>query len=242
MASADLAQLAGGHTRQVCVSFPGRRPRPRWRCRGSNAADGAGHVWSVRRLRGHPDNPRDSASARFGELFDQHNGAVLSYGLRRCDSASDAADLVAETMLVAWRRLDDVPMGPEALPWLYGVARYVLANQRRGQRRRDRLSARLALELEDLVADTAETSAERSWVRDALMGLNDIDREVLTLTLWEGLTPKEVAAAVNVPAATVRTRLHRARRRVREQLETSAGERIPVDGHEGMDEQPLVCD
>jgi RNA polymerase sigma-70 factor (ECF subfamily) len=189
-----------------------------------------------------PGCRQDGSSDRFREFFDQHQQALLSYGLRRCHSAADAADLVAETMLVAWRRLDDVPPGPDALPWLYGAAWFVLANQRRGHRRADRLSARLASDLEDLVADTTQTSADRAWVGDALATLNDLDREVLTLTLWEGLSPAQVAVAMDVPAATVRTRLHRARRRVREALEASACERLAVAGHNGLDEQPLACD
>jgi RNA polymerase sigma-70 factor (ECF subfamily) len=145
-------------------------------------------------------------------------------------------------MLVAWRRLDDVPPGAEALPWLYGVARNVLSNQRRGDRRRDRLSARLAMELEALVADPSEHSATRAWVRTALDGLNDLDREALTLTLWEGLTPAEVGVALQIPAATVRTRLHRARRRIRETLDATEGERSDVRGHDLVDERPLVCE
>lgn len=188
------------------------------------------------------DDDRDRARERFRALFDQCNGPLLSYGLRRCPSASDAADLVAETMLVAWRRLDDVPPGDGALPWLYGVARNVLSNQRRGDRRRDRLSVRLASELEELVPDGSEVSTTQAWVRDALETLNDVDREVLTLTLWEGLTPAEVGLALGVPAATVRTRLHRARRRMRETLEATAGERIGVGGHDEVDERPLVCE
>lgn len=197
---------------------------------------------SVRRVPEEFDGERHPERQRFRAIFDQHNAALLSYGLRRCPSPADAADLVAETMLVAWRRLDDVPSDAGALPWLYGVARNVLSNQRRGDRRRDRLSTRLASELEVLVPDMSEGSAIKSWVRDALETLNDLDREVLTLTLWEGLTPAEVGAALEIPAATVRTRLHRARRRVRESLEATAGERSAVDGHDEVDEQPLVCE
>lgn len=194
------------------------------------------------RVRDDLDKPRDDASDRFRMMFDEHSGALLSYGLRRCHSAADAADLVAETMLVAWRRIDEVPPDGGTLPWLYGVARFVLSNQRRGLRRRDRLSARLASEVEDLVPDTADISASHAWVRDALATLNELDREVLTLTLWEGLTPAEVGIALDTPAATVRTRLHRARRRVREELEASAVERSAVGGHDEVDEQPLVRD
>ena len=72
---------------------------------------------------------------RFENLFTRHHDPVLRYVVRRLDVREDAADLVAETFLIAWRRLDDVPEN-QALPWLYGVARRVLANHRRGELRR----------------------------------------------------------------------------------------------------------
>lgn len=186
------------------------------------------------------DGEEDRRRRRFHAIFDHHNSALLAYGLRRCASAADAADLVAETFLVAWRRIDDVPPDSGTLPWLYGVARNVLSNQRRGDRRRDRLSARLASELEALTPDPSEPSANHAWVGDALQTLGALDREVLTLTLWEGLTPAEIGASLSIPAATVRTRLHRARRRVRESLEATADERSTVNGHEPANERPLV--
>ena len=193
-------------------------------------------------MRGRPGPPADDAPARFRKLFDEHVHAVLSYGTRRCESPADAADLLADTMLVAWRRIDDVPGGTDTLPWLYGVARLQLVNQRRGHRRRSRLAARIGSHLEPHVQDTAQDSADRAWVSAALTTLNELDREVLTLTLWEGLSPAEAAIALDIPAATVRTRLHRARRRVGDELERSRGERFDVAGHDVMDERPLVCE
>ena len=77
---------------------------------------------------------------RFEEMFTEHYAAVRGYALRRT-SADAAQDAVAETFLVAWRRLDDVP--PDALPWLFGVARRVLANQRRSAARSEALEERL---------------------------------------------------------------------------------------------------
>ena len=79
----------------------------------------------------------------FVHLFDEHHRAVLAYFLRRLDR-DDAYDATADVFVVAWRRLDDVPQGEEALPWLYGVARRVLSNQLRGVRRADRLVAKLS--------------------------------------------------------------------------------------------------
>jgi hypothetical protein len=83
-----------------------------------------------------------SRGDRFQALYEANYHRVLGYALRRADR-DDAADVVAETFLVAWRRLDDVPSGEVARLWLYGTARRVLANQQRGKRRRERLTQRL---------------------------------------------------------------------------------------------------
>ena len=158
-------------------------------------------------------------------MFDANHRAVLAYALRRT-SPADAADVLAETMLVAWRRIDDVPRGGEARPWLYGVAHKALANHRRGASRRDRLHERLAEVVTESLAHPMEPFGDQLWVRAALLALDDVDREVLTLTAWEELTPTEIAAVLDVPAATVRTRLHRARCRLREELQSRNREEV----------------
>jgi len=84
-----------------------------------------------------------SRRQRFEALFTAHSSTVLAYALRRVDVADDAADVIADTFVVAWRRIDEVPPGDEARLWLYGVARRVLANHTRGDRRRTVLAARL---------------------------------------------------------------------------------------------------
>jgi RNA polymerase sigma factor (sigma-70 family) len=159
----------------------------------------------------------DNDARRFDPLFDEHRRAVLGYALRRVDDPADAADVLAETFLVAWRRLDEVPSGANAKPWLLAVARRVLSNQRRGARRRLRLADRLAREL---AAYRPPVPTESDMlVRRALEGLSEADREVLLLSVWEGLTPAEIGAVVGIRAVSVRSRLHRARRRLRSQLE-----------------------
>jgi RNA polymerase sigma factor (sigma-70 family) len=184
---------------------------------------------------------------RFEKLYRAQARALLAYALRRVDRAEEAADVVAETMLVAWRRLDEVPPGDDARPWLFGVARRVLANSRRGSRRRDRLGQRLRREVDRLVAADHAAAVETNLVvRDALARLEADDREILLLTSWEGLQPTEIALALDVPAATVRTRLHRARQRLRQQLAVEEGdaadERWAPGGHVGHDEHLLVRD
>jgi RNA polymerase sigma factor (sigma-70 family) len=156
---------------------------------------------------------------RFRRLFDDTERDLVAYAVRRVDRPEDAADVVAETFLVAWRRLDDVPPGHEARLWLYGVARRQLANQRRGQLRRSRLADRLRAELPAAVAGVMSAEDHRvAAVRAALARLEEEDREILRLTSWEGLTPGEIAAVLRVPGVTVRSRLHRARRRLRTEL------------------------
>jgi RNA polymerase sigma-70 factor (ECF subfamily) len=161
------------------------------------------------------ENPTD----RFSRLFAETERELLAYALRRVDRPEDAADVVAETFLVAWRRLDKVPPGDEARLWLYGVARRQLANQRRGQLRRSRLADRLRAELPAAVAGGRAPEDHRvGAVLAALARLDEEDREILRLTSWEGLTPSEIATVVGVPAVTVRSRLHRARKRLRSEL------------------------
>jgi RNA polymerase sigma factor (sigma-70 family) len=161
----------------------------------------------------HPDR------VRFAVLFDEHRRSVLGYALRRLDDPEDAADVVAETFLVAWRRLDDVPGGSGARPWLFGVARRVLANQQRSTRRHVGLADRLGRELATQVAHVREASVGDLQVRRALAALSDDDRQVLLLAGWEGLTPAEIGVVVGVSGVTARSRLHRARRRLRAELD-----------------------
>ncbi len=141
---------------------------------------------------------------------------LLGYALRRVEQPADAADIVAETFLVAWRRRREMPGGSETRLWLYGVARRVLANHHRGGERRDRLGDRLRRRLSEVTADPGTVVPERLAMRDALARLGDLDREVLTLTVWEGLEPREIAEVLGVSAAAVRARLSRARGRLRE--------------------------
>ncbi|MFC0624005.1 RNA polymerase sigma factor [Kribbella deserti] len=164
---------------------------------------------------------------RFRELFAGNSRDLLGFALRRVCSPEDASDIVAETMLVAWRRIDEVPIDGTARLWLYGVARRVLANHRRGQARRDRLGERLRLQLVQVAPDPTDSIDSNTVVRAAMARLGESDRELLMLTGWEGLDPREVAIVLGVPARTVRTRLHRARTRLRKLL----GDAFDADGH-----------
>ncbi len=157
--------------------------------------------------------------ARFTRLFDQHNHDILGYLARRVGQPEDAADLLSDVFLIAWRRLDEVPPGEHARLWLFGVARKAVLNHHRGAFRRQKLANRLSQHL-------PAPAAPRPEVVDADLGralrrLSTLDREVLTLTVWEGLTPEEVGRILEVPAGTVRVRLHRARARLRRLLQAA---------------------
>ncbi|MBN2622188.1 MAG: sigma-70 family RNA polymerase sigma factor [Acidimicrobiales bacterium] len=191
------------------------------------------------------DDDNRRRRTRFEALYAAEGRRVLAYALRRTTQPADAADVLAEVFLVAWRRLDDVPAAPEARLWLYGVARRVMANHRRAARRRDRLGERLASVLtEHVVADPAELGGSSDRVRAALAQLPSADREVIQLTIWEQLNAPQVASVLGVPPATVRTRLHRARRRLRALLAgvDVGGEHLAPSGHARGDERPLVPD
>jgi RNA polymerase sigma factor (sigma-70 family) len=162
-----------------------------------------------------------SPSERFETLFRAHYPAVRAYALRRAP-AEAAQDAVAETFLVAWRRLDDVPA--DALPWLYGVARRVLANQRRSSTRAAALEERLAGAQPAWAADDpGERAGDAELMRAALSRLSDNDREALMLVAWHGLSGARAARAAGCTRAAFAVRLHRARRRLAAELER-AGE------------------
>jgi RNA polymerase sigma factor (sigma-70 family) len=196
-----------------------------------------------RRVRLHPAG-LPVGREQFELLYGAHVRSLLGYALRRVDQPEDAADVVAETMLVAWRRQADVPAGAEARLWLFGVARRVLANHRRGFVRRRQLGDRLRAELRNLsVSDHGATVEASLMVRAALDKMSQVEREVLELTAWEGLEPREIAVVLSISPGTVRSRLHRARRRFGHILEMAGartGERSTPSGHVDDDEPRLV--
>lgn len=178
-------------------------------------------------MSGHAPGVSPPHAEHFARFYAVHLDALLTYALRRVAEPADAADVVADSFLVAWRRVEDLPPGDEARLWLYGVARKVLANHRRGDLRRERLGTALRDRLaqgDGVPADAGDLALD---VRAALAKLGELDREVLTLTIWEELTPSEIAGVLGISAAAVRTRLTRARGRLRQVL----GDVQPAAGH-----------
>jgi RNA polymerase sigma factor (sigma-70 family) len=154
---------------------------------------------------------------RFDTLFASYGSDIVAYCSWRSGSTSDAQDAAADVFLTAWRRLDEVPDGDAARVWLYATARRVLANQRRSRRRREALHERLAAEEASRPAE--QRSPEETLVHEALHLLPAVDREVLLLAEWEGLSPAQIAAVLGCRRVTARGRLHRARRRFRAAFE-----------------------
>ncbi|MGW3285111.1 RNA polymerase sigma factor [Streptomyces sp. NPDC001002] len=158
---------------------------------------------------------------RLRALYAAHYGRVLSFARRRAPDPETAQDVAAETFLVAWRRIDKVPDEADGeLPWLYAVARNILANQLRGQRRGGRLTARLGRTAPVAAAapDHAGGVVEALHVRQALAALSDRDQETLRLIGWEGLDTAAAARVVGCSARTFAVRLHRARQRLEREL------------------------
>ena len=154
---------------------------------------------------------------RFARLVREHTGAIGNYLRRRLYplTPADLDDLVEETMIVVWRRLDHVPPDGE-LPWMLGVARNVLRNARRSRNRRSNLEATLrrpspeASAEEFVIADTS--------VRDALASLSEDDREILLLHAWDGLDTHALGVYLVISTNAAAVRLSRAQTRFRELL------------------------
>jgi RNA polymerase sigma factor (sigma-70 family) len=164
-----------------------------------------------------PDAPAARRQRRFDDLYAANQQAILGYLLRRTDSTDDAADVFAETFLTAWRRLDEIPPGPQARLWLYGAARRTLANFRRGARRRLALADRLRSDLA-LSYQPAEPAGQFTAIAAAFRRLPEPDRELLALVAWEGLDPGQISAVLGCSRNAVRIRLHRARRKLASEL------------------------
>lgn len=166
--------------------------------------------------------------AEFRRLFADHHRHVLAYALRRTSQRADAEDVVAGTFGVAWRRFADAPEEELRLAWLYAIAARVLANQRRSARRLTALRSRLR-------ALPAPAEAERGEIQDVLSALRQLrpdDQEILRLVAWEGLSGRELAVALDCSENAATIRLHRARKRLAEQLAKegpAAGHSVVVD-------------
>lgn len=176
-----------------------------------------------------PQPPNEHA---FVALYEREYGDVLRFVQRRAHP-DHAEDVAAEAFLVAWRRLADLPRGEEAgRAWVFGIARNVLLNQRRGQQRQQALGIRLAdhaavqqQSTEDPAQATLRTDLQRVWTR-----LSAVHQEALSLAIFEDLDSVAAAEVLGVSAVAYRLRLSRARRALRLHLQLHSGQADRVVG------------
>jgi RNA polymerase sigma-70 factor, ECF subfamily len=185
--------------------------------RKSSAGGGQNDVVSPR-----PVADRLHYGHSFEAIFDVVYEPLQRYVRRRAPVA-DVDDVVADTLATVWRRLDDVPAGDE-IAWTLGVARWTLANWRRGDQRRTRLAARAAIHASDATAPSVEASASGLHadtdlaLENALAALSGDERELLRLWAWERMPPRQIAIVMGLTPNAVSIRLHRAKRNLADHL------------------------
>jgi len=157
---------------------------------------------------------------RFAALFDRHYRHIYAYAARRL-GGDLAEDVASETFLVAFDRRDGYDVGrADARPWLYGIASNLIARHGRAETRRYQALARLGPDApaeahDELVAGRIDAGVSRGVLARALQRLPPSERDVLLLVAWAGLSQQEAAVALDIPAGTARSRLHRARQEMR---------------------------
>ncbi|MEV4758929.1 RNA polymerase sigma factor [Micromonospora sp. NPDC049559] len=175
----------------------------------------------------------------FATVFDRHYPRIHGYVARRLGPGL-ADDVAAETFLVAFARRERYDLThPDAGPWLYGIASNLISQHHRAEQRRYRAMARAgADEVSDghaeEVAVRLDAQARRAPLAAALAGISKRDRDVLLLVAWAGLTSEEAGRALGIPAGTARSRLHRARKKIRAALDRTS----PTTTTTGEDHRP----
>ncbi|WP_412744231.1 RNA polymerase sigma factor [Krasilnikovia sp. MM14-A1004] len=175
-----------------------------------------------------PTDAQKIAEARrspeqFAAVFDRHYARIYAYAARRL-GRDLAEDVASETFMVAFSRIDGYDTShPDAAPWLYGIASNLIARQGRAEAKRYKTLAKLSPDEtigdhDDAVAGRLDAATARGRLAKALRRLSTGDRDVLLLVAWAGLSQPEVATALDIPAGTVRSRLHRARQEMRTAL------------------------
>ncbi|WP_176728635.1 RNA polymerase sigma factor [Planobispora rosea] len=153
---------------------------------------------------------------RFTTIYDECRQRVWAYVVSRT-GRQVADEVVSETFAIAWRKFDQVPQN--ALPWLLGVARNVLRDNIRAEVRREGVRREMR---EWITGDVADHVAERLGVLKAMARLTQDEREILILVAWQGLSPRDAARVLGCSVPTFRVKLHRTRKRLQAELESSA--------------------
>jgi len=163
-----------------------------------------------------PAPPPETDREWFRSLFHENYRPLLAYARRRVD-AGTADDVVAETLLVAWRRRDAVPSGHER-PWLYGIARNVIRNSARSARRQQAFHQTLRGLAQPKPSESEAVDEQAEVMRSALCELSEDDREILMLVTWEELSYADVGRVLDISANAVAIRVYRARKRLAGQV------------------------
>jgi RNA polymerase sigma-70 factor, ECF subfamily len=171
-------------------------------------------------------SPSADDDERLTRLYQETREDLLAFIARRCATAEDAADCLAETYRVAWEKRARLPADPKARPWLFGVARNAVREERRRGERRAATSSALVAAVERAYI---ETTPERSALRAAMSELSALDREIILMLSADGLASHEVATILGLSPTAVRSRAARARTKLRKRL--ASGETDDDLGH-----------
>jgi RNA polymerase sigma factor (sigma-70 family) len=175
----------------------------------------------------------------FGDLFVRHANRIHNYCFRRTGSWTLAEDATSQTFMEAWRKRSSIAVTDSLLPWLFVAANNVCRNSERAGRRAANLLAKTPLiehvgDHADEVAARIDSERQMQRVLSALRTLKRADQDVVAMCDWEGLSYDEAAAALGIPIGTVRSRLSRARARLKVLLTDELGPR--ADSRVGTDE------
>ncbi|HEY5050686.1 MAG TPA: RNA polymerase sigma factor [Acidothermaceae bacterium] len=175
----------------------------------------------------------------FGDLFVRHANRIHNYCFRRTGSWALAEDATSQTFMEAWRKRSTIAVTDSLLPWLFVAANNVCRNTERTRRRATNLLAKTPLtehvaDHADEVAARIDSERQMQRVLSALRTLKRADQDVVAMCDWEGRSYDEAAAALGVPVGTVRSRLSRARARLKVLLADEVGP--PADTRVGTDE------
>ena len=168
--------------------------------------------------------PSTEDDERLTRLYQETREDLLAFLLRRCATAEDAADCLAETYRVAWEKRKRLPAGPEARPWLFGVARNATREARRDGERQAATTHALALVA---ASSYIEATPQASALASALSQLSALDQEIVMMLSTDGLSSGEVASVLGLTPTTVRSRAHRARAKLRTLLASGEADDDP---------------
>ena len=157
--------------------------------------------------------------AEYNRLVIAHSRSIYRYALRRLSDWSSCEDVVSETFLIAWRRLDQLPPRDRELAWLYAIALRVLSNQRRSRDRRDRLNSRLALERREGNSEGDVDTFDPEPVMRVVKHLRTDERVLLEHVYWEHLTYREIAVVLEISENAVGIRINRAKKNLKTLLQ-----------------------